>query len=81
MKLRHEHFTIDFSGFEWKVLEVKNIDMHREGLMVNDIVRNVDGADVNTNRAECKQKIDSKHWELKLTMEVIQIYILSITHF
>ena len=67
----YENFTIDFSGPEWKVSEIKNIRICRKGLMINDIVHNVDDVDVNENLAECRQKIESKQDGMKFIMNVI----------
>ena len=48
--------------------------------MVGDIIRKVDGLDVNENLAECQLKIKEKQ-NLTLTMEVIQIHSSSVKHF
>jgi len=60
--------TIDFSRPEWKVLAVNDIRMKQKRFMVGDIIRKVDGNDVNENLAECESKIKEKK-DLTLTME------------
>ena len=76
----HDKFSIDFSAPDWKVLEINDSGMKRKGLMVGDIIRKVDGLDVNENLAECKLKMEEKQ-NLTITMEVIQIYASSVNHF